>query len=91
MQYSKQIKRIINMIVLVVVLSTLLHITGLALEPISYSTYFNHDTEIIDGKNESYDLIFVGASRVIDHLFQRYLKKRVCIRMCLMQDHHLNR
>ena len=64
MQYSKQIKRIINMIVLVVVLSTLLHITGLALEPISYSTYFNHDTEIIDGKNESYDLIFVGASRV---------------------------
>ena len=64
MQYSKQKKRIINLIVLIVALTAMLHISGEALEPVSYSTYFNHDLEVIDGKNKSYDVIFVGASRV---------------------------
>lgn len=64
MQYSKQKKRIINLIVLIIALTAMLHISGEALEPVSYSTYFNHDLEVIDGKNKSYDVIFVGASRV---------------------------
>ena len=52
-----------NFISLAVVSFLLFHFLGQAVVPVSYADYYKHDLSQMKKKGQTYDLIFVGASR----------------------------
>lgn len=57
-------KRVISLFVLVIYLVISLNVFGYILEPVTFSTYFNHDLREISKQNRKVEMVFVGASRV---------------------------
>lgn len=64
MRISKNIRRIISIVTLLIFIMTLDSFIGNYLKPVTYADYFNHDINMMKKNNQNSDLIFIGASRV---------------------------
>ena len=73
---NKIFKRVISLLTLVAMIICLDWGIGEVLEPITYSTYFNHDIATIEESENGADVIFMGASRVyrtfVPQIFEDY-------------------
>jgi|GEM_PF-747720 len=63
MKFTKRTGHILNFISLAILLVIVLNVLGSALVPVTYAYYYKHDMEQMAKKGETYDLIFIGASR----------------------------
>ncbi len=63
MKFTKKTAYLLNFISLAVVSFLLFHFLGQAVVPVSYADYYKHDLSQMKKKGQTYDLIFVGASR----------------------------
>ena len=57
-------RRVSSLVLLIFLVFAFDYGLGIVLEPVTYATYFNHDTEMIEKSGQTVDLLFVGASKV---------------------------
>ena len=64
MKFTKKTSAALNLLFLAALLAAAFSWLGRALVPVTYAQYYRHDLDQMKEKGETYDLIFIGASRV---------------------------